>query len=370
MTKIIIVNSDRRTLLARIIKIAKTLGRHGYDVEMLTWDRAGTKPKIEYVEGYKVHNLRLKSINFKTWSIVPFYILWWIYAFLFLLKSDADGIHPLSLYSLVPSIPVKFLKNKVIVYDLTDFFADSFNFPSLVQKSFSWFENFCIKFVDAVIIVDEYRIKQIEASKIKNLVTVMNSPEDILFKLNKTNQNKTTIYFGGWISKTRGIEHICNAVQNLSDVELIIAGFGPDEEKVRRSFGCRQNIKFIGLISKEESLQITYNADAICAFYDPKIRINRLASPNKIFDAMMCGTVIIANKEAIPVAKIIETDQCGLLVPYGDIESIVSAIKTLKDNPNIKTELGQNGRNSFENNYDWSIMEQKLLSLYKSVIKS
>ena len=262
----------------------------------------------------------------------------------YLVKNDFCIYHPLSLYNVIPCILAKIVKRSKIIYDITDFAADSLNCPKPIQSLLALFENACLYFVDAVVIVDAHRISQINMKWVKKVAVVMNTPPDILGACaQKMSSGIITIYYGGWLHETRGILDICRAVKGLNNVNLIVAGFGPEEDTIKKLATGATNIKYLGLLSKEESLKYVSSATAICAFYDPKLKINRLASPNKLFDAMMCSTVVIANREALPVAEIIETSKCGVLVTYGNIPEIVAAIEGLQDT-DLVNKMGSNGR--------------------------
>jgi len=366
--KVIIITSDKNTLQIKPIKIAKSLLQNGYDVKILTWDREGKKCECENVNGVNIHLFRFKTLGFSSWCLSPYYLVWWIYVFIFLLKNNADIYHVENLYNFIPVFPIKIIKRKKIIYDISDFFADSFDWPKFIRKLVSNFENFCLGFADGIIIVDKYRRKQISNPLVRNLAIVMNCPQNITRKqkIQKIEED-FVLYYGGWITETRGIKQICRAIQDLEGVRLIIAGFGPDEKKLMPIFQKQKNIEFKGLLNKIESLEWTQKADLILGFYDPKIPINRLASPNKLFDAMMCGTPILANSEALPVAAIIGEEKCGSVVPYNDIERIRNVISWFRENPNKKLEMGQNGRKAFEREYNWTEMESRLLELYHKV---
>ena len=109
------------------------------------------------------------------------------------------------------------------------------------------------------------------------------------------------------------------------------------------------------------------NADILFAFYDPQIPANRYASPNKLFEAMMCGKPIITNAETT-ATKIVETENCGVVVPYGDVEAIKDTILKLKNNADLRERLGKNGRRAYEERYGWGIMEERLLKAYANLI--
>lgn len=368
--KIIIIASDRRGLFARQIKIAKTLIKGGFDITILAWDRTNLMPKVESIDQCKVVNYQFKPIGNGTKGLLLSYPFWWTFIFISLLNNDADIYHCENLYSLIPAIPAKILKRKKIVYDLVDFAATSFIWPKRIESSLALFENLCLRFADSVIVVNN---KKQMISHVKKLVEIPNCPADFRAEIgfhqeqNVSKDNKFTIFYGGWISETRGLENLGKAVKDMSDVKVIIAGYGPDEDKLNKFFSLQNNIEFKGMLSNMESLFWTIKADALFAFYDPKIPINRLAVSAKIPEAMMCGRPIISNTESVLVSEIINKENCGLLAPYNDVNKIGLVIKKLKDNRNLTIELGQNGRKAFEREYNWPKMEQRLLELYSKI---
>lgn len=353
----------------RAIRIAKSLEGNGYGVRILAWDRTGGKLSNEYVEEHGVKFFCFKPLSLSIWWLAPSYLIWWTYVSLFLLKDDADVYHPQDLYSLIPTILMKIIKRKKIVYDLIDFVADSFSWPELIRKFLAGLENFCLRFAEGVIVVDA-RKQQLNMSNVKRIAVVTNCPIDLRGRLRvQKNKSTFTIYYGGVIYEMRGIKQICEAVRGLRYVRVVIAGSGPDERKLRASCENQTNVEFKGLLSQIQSLKWTCKADAIFVFYDPRIRIHRLASPAKLYDAMMCGTPVLANSEALPVAETIKQEGCGLVVPYEDISRIRASIERLKDNANLRIQMGQNGRKAFVREYNWTEMESRLVKLYDEICK-
>ena len=366
---IVIINSDRRAINARSLKIGRSLSKNNYNVQILTWDRTATKPKHELIDGCSIHNFRFKIPNLEKYTILPFYSIWWAYVVLYLIKTKRiDAVHPLNLYNLIPSLIVKMRKKKII-YDLTDSISDSLAWSSHTKIFLYHMQNNLIKLVDGVILVDEHRRHQINLPKNKKNAIVMNTCEDCFFSTTTTSSRTFQVYCGGWLSESRGINHILRAVMNLDNVKLTLAGYGPYENALNE-FNNDPKIEYLGVINPIDSYRLTANADVIVAFYDPTIKINTLASPNKIFEAMMCSKPIIANYEAIPIAKIIKQYNCGILVPYGDVSAIKTAIVLLMNDCSLKTSLGKNGRAAFVSKYDWRFMEKRLIFLYKSILSN
>ena len=66
----------------------------------------------------------------------------------------------------------------------------------------------------------------------------------------------------------------------------------------------------------------------------------------------MCGKPIIMNSE-VAASEIVLEEKCGIVVPYGDVDAIKEAINKLKNDPNLRKELGENGRKAYEKRYSW-----------------
>jgi glycosyltransferase involved in cell wall biosynthesis len=111
----------------------------------------------------------------------------------------------------------------------------------------------------------------------------------------------------------------------------------------------------------------TAMADLVVALYDPRIPNNQYASPNKLFEAMMCGKPILVSEDT-SMAGIVRKENCGLVIPFGDVERITEAIKGLKSDPILCATLGENGKRAYDTKYDWILMEKRLAELYLRIL--
>ena len=55
---------------------------------------------------------------------------------------------------------------------------------------------------------------------------------------------------------------------------------------------------------------------------------------------MMCGKPIIVS-DASAMANIVRKEQCGVVVPYGDVPALTHALKTCREDPQLRAELWQ-----------------------------
>lgn len=357
----------------RLEKEAIALVKSGYNITLLVWDRGRTS-EIQGSCLYQVKRFKLtvSPDSLKVCFYLPF---WWLYIVFQLLIEKWDAIHAADFDTFAPALIAAKVAKKPIIYDIFDFYADMIRFPIFPKISRAFFariDRFLTKFADVVILPDESRREQIGFSENENVVTVVNAPPDI-FSNNSVvldSMSETfTISYGGSISDDRGTDAICKAVRTLSDVRLVVMGPCPETYGAHLKSICHdaQNIELcLKWTLHEEILKQAVAADMLFAFYDPDVPNNKYASPNKLFEAMMCSKPILVN-DGTSTAKIVREEDCGLVVPYGDIDAIKHAILTLKNDPAFCKCLGENGRRAYETKYSWEIMEGRLLELYEKL---
>ncbi len=283
---------------------------------------------------------------------------------LFLIKWDF--VHAINYDSILPAIIVSKLKRKRLIYELYDTYEDSIKLPELLRLTCLQIDKIFMKLSNAVIIVDESRIKEFNGIPNCNISIIYNSPRDLQNKQKILKRNGTfTIFYAGLLDKGRSIENMIEAAKSIEGIELIIAGFGSLSQQIKNEAKCNINkIKFIGLISHEEVLKYTFQSDLLFSLYDPKIPLYKFASSNKLFEAMMCGKPILVSKNT-GMDKIVINENCGITVDCSNINEIRSAIIKLKENPELYFHLAYNARKAYEQKYNWEIMEQRLVDFYK-----
>lgn len=365
MTNILLIRS--RAIDPGIYKIANALAEGGYHVSLLLWDR-GEHIDLNSATKYKIFKFNLKAPH-DTISLILYLPFWWIYETIFLLSKPFTVIHTCDFDTILPALLIKKIRKCNLCYTIFDFYADNlpFNTPNIIKNFIAYLEKKSIEFTDLLFLVDEARYKQIEGSKIRSLVYIYNSPPDLYhsFRIqNKDDGGIITIFYAGVLHSTRGLTDIVYAIKDLEDIHLIIAGTGP-EYLVLQNLQKVLQIQFdlLGWIPYEKVIKYSLNADILFAFYNPVIPNNRYASPNKLFEAMMCKKPIIVN-DGTTMADIVRKDNCGSIVPYGDVEAIKYAILTLKNAPTLRKHLGENGRRAYETKYNWKIMKERLLKAY------
>jgi glycosyltransferase involved in cell wall biosynthesis len=85
---------------------------------------------------------------------------------------------------------------------------------------------------------------------------------------------------------------------------------------------------------------------------------------NKTYEAMMCGIPIITNLSS----EFVKNLGFGIIVDYGNVEQIRSAIVNLRDNRKLSETLGNNGRKAYLEKYNWKMAEKDLYKICDNLL--
>ena len=172
-------------------------------------------------------------------------------------------------------------------------------------------------------------------------------------------------YTGG-ITEERGIINIVSALEN-SDLKAVLAGPVDSEAYLNKMKERKEweNVRFLGLVSREEVGKVMSSSIAGLVLFLPlPNHIN--AQPNKIFEYMSAGVPVIGSNFELWKSIIVDNN-CGLCVDPENPLEIAEAMNYLRDNPEIAQEMGENGKKTVVDIYNWANEEKKLFKVYKSL---
>lgn len=369
--KIIIIRSCLETQSPRTTKNAQALASAGHDVTVLAWDREGKHPKAERRDGYQVLRFRFGA---PYGPLVLLYLpLWWAYEFWWLLRARWDVVHAIDFDTVLPALILARIKKRPIIYEIADVIEDIRPLPTALRSFFVKIDKTLMRWVDAMIICDEARVEEFDGIPNDNTVVVYNSPPDMLQQLNHPPQREnifTIFYAGAMHKKGTRVANLVNAFQaikGIDDTRLVIAGFGDLVEEIEKWVSEEPDkVQFLGHLSYSEVLARTTAADLLIAFYPASSLNTRYTTANKIFEAMMSGKPVLVTK-GTAMADMVEKERCGLVVDTDSVEEITRAIVRLKEDPELWRRLGANGRRAYEQRYSWTIMKERLITLYQKL---
>jgi glycosyltransferase involved in cell wall biosynthesis len=157
------------------------------------------------------------------------------------------------------------------------------------------------------------------------------------------------------------------ALESTPDIELIIAGAGPEESRLRdevRSLGMEFNVTFLGRVPKADVERLMDEADA---FVFTSVRDT---SGNVVLEAMSRGLPVIALWHQ--GAREICDSECALIVPPSDIagaiDGIAEAMIRLRREEGLADRIGQAGTIRIRNQLTWETYGQRMFAYYVRVI--
>ena len=359
------------------IRAAQIMGslRKKYSIIAFRWSKDGRQEVPNNEErGSQAFNLRAPEYGVRTYSSVGFVLrlpVFWIWVFVKLCIHRPEIIHACNLDTVLPCYVYKVLFGKKLIFDILDRFA-----PPLVPNNRSFlFKKYCllVSFIEEtfaknsdVLLAVSDKIFLTFKKKPKKCVTIMNCCIDQVPNLSKKETNGLKLLSSSNIRPARGLESLIEILKELRDIELIIAGRMKNKALMKRIYEI-PNIRYVGLVEHDKFIDLETSCDVMIALYDLNIQpIGIYGMANKILEAIMCGLPVITNI----APEFIHETGCGIVVEYSNVEEIKQAIITLRDNPKLRKEMGNNGRKAYLEKYNWTQMEKKLYKIYEELADS
>lgn len=361
----------------RVEKEARTLISAGYDVRVLGWDRTARLSSFESRDGFEIIRLPIRTEFGRGLGNLPQLLRWqWgLWRYLTSHHMKYDVLHACDFDTILPALFASFLWKKRVVYDIFDFYADHLRrTPVWIMDLIRRVDLWAVSKVDTVILVDDSRREQIRHTKPRRVDVIYNSPEDMEECLAPESDvylpnSQFRLAYIGLLQVERGLLEMLEVLRRHPDWNLVMAGFGGDQEQILKLVKELPNIVFLGRVSYERALRISAAADVLFATYDPEIPNHRYSSPNKVFEAMMLGKPIVVAR-GTNMDRIIEDNDCGLVVEYGNVESLELSLTRLANEPSLRRRLGEKARLTYKNTYSWHLMQQRLFALYEELFHS
>ncbi|WP_294659893.1 glycosyltransferase family 4 protein [uncultured Fusobacterium sp.] len=377
MKKVIFLRSNPVNPDSRVEKEVFTLKKNGYEIEILGWDRSKNYRLREEIVEQDKFNINIYRIGIKAsysggikknlMPLIRFQIS--IFYFLFKKRKEIEVIHACDFDTGFISLIFSKIFKKKLIYDIFDYYVDSFNVPNKIKKIIQKIDGFVIKNADSIILCSEKRRDQFRGVVPKKEVIIHNTPNYLnkfkVFDNMKKSKNIKIVYVGVLLKKERMLEELLEIVSKNSDYELHIGGFGELEEYVEKMANKYSNIIFYGKIPYLEALELESNCDIMVALYDPKKRNHLYAAPNKFYEALMLGKPIIMVKNT-GMSEIISKYDIGEVIDFTK-EALEEGLKKISDKKDKWKIISNIQKNLYTKYYSWNEMERRLLNLYKEI---
>jgi L-malate glycosyltransferase len=192
--------------------------------------------------------------------------------------------------------------------------------------------------------------------------------DSIPVKVGYSLHDPVRLVFVGRLHEQKGLDVLFTAFQQLLkqypdfNLRLQLLGDGPlrgELNSLSQQLGIADQVDFVGMTGRVyEHLQ---QADI---FILPS---RAEGHSNALLEAMACGLPVIVSD--IPAnLDVIENNRNGLTFRTGDPASLVKAVISLLEHPELREQLGGIARQTIESQYSLSFIAERYISLYKDVL--
>lgn len=239
-----------------------------------------------------------------------------------LMEEDFDVLHFHEPW--VPMLSMQLLQRSDAIHVATFHAAMSERRTSrTVERVITPYTKSILKYLDVMTAVSPTATNYVQTLTDRSLAIVPNGID--LKKYHNGNhdngsERKTVLYIGR-LEKRKGVKYLLNAFAILKhahpEYELIIAGDGPDREKLEdqiREFGIR-GVTFLGYIEESKKLQLLQEATIFCspALYGESFGI-------VLLEAMASGCVTVAGNNSGYESVMKGRGQLSLVNPKDSVE--------------------------------------------------
>tara|TARA_Y100001001_G_scaffold157550_1_gene175853 strand:- start:6864 stop:8051 length:1188 start_codon:yes stop_codon:yes gene_type:complete len=378
----------------RVEKLALALTEQGHSVTIVSrnMDQRPVREPSDNVTLRRLPGFRLfpfflrKTLNFPLW----FSPIWLFAIFQAVRQENADVIIVRDLPLVKSALILKRLFGTKVVLDMAEVYPEmyassaQFSDKSTIQrllkspKIAERYESAVLPRLDhTLVMIEESHDRLLKKSIAKERVTIVsNTPPTDKFGGLVHQHTGTTLrlVYVGFLTELRGLDLLIRAVAqyisrgNAADsIKVDIVGKGASKPKLENlvtELGVERSVTIHGWLDHERvnELMAAANIGAltyrVCGHWNHTI-------PNKIFDYMLSGLPVLAT-EVIPIKRIIDETQCGVVCQDLDPADIAAKLEYLRT-PEIRESLGTNGYRAVLRKYNWESEKARLEKVMSSL---
>jgi len=368
----------------RVEKVSNTLIKAGHEVHLICRNTRKEK-KFEILDDIRIHRLPVVSSNYfinKSITFPAFFNPIWLETIRTVIeKTGVEYVIVRDLPLCPAGIWVSRQFNIPCSMDMAECYPEllrciwkfeKFRFLNTFVRNpllADLVERYCIRNLSKIFVmvqesrdrligmgVPSSKIEIVSNTPLSSIVDSVGKPRDKALCLN--------LLYLGILNPSRGLDTALQGIAYLKSsgipCSLQIAGSGKAFEDLKNlvsKLGIADSVKFHGWVDRKDIARLFLEADVglvphhVCGHWNTTV-------PNKLFDYMAAGIPVLSSN-AVPMARIINEQNCGVIYNDGDPESFAAGIRRLRDDI-VRCEMGSNGRKAVISYYNWDVDSKRL----------
>ena len=164
-----------------------------------------------------------------------------------------------------------------------------------------------------------------------------------------------------------GIETVAKIVKRYPFVQYEIAGDGPlkrDLVGLINKLDINENVKLLGWKQQNEISELMSHADILLAPSVTGKEGDQEGIPVVLMEAMARGLPVISTYHS-GIPELVQDGKSGFLVHERDVDGLAEKLEHLITHPEMRDQMGAEGRKYVEENYNIDKLNDRLVEIYK-----
>lgn len=359
----------------RVLLEARALRSAGYSVHILAWDREASRAPEEDEDGIQVIRLGPRCPYRSAGRVLTRLPRFWMRALRASKGMRYDVVHAHDFDTLPLGMAISKLSGKPLLYDAHELYAMMIENEAGPLSRVIWMlERRCAGRAEAVITVSNALASELSVGRKQRatIVTTSQDPSvivgaDVREIRERYRLKGLVVSYLGSLEPGRFVEEFITSFKPEDNITLLIGGSGTLEPLVAQEARKNQALKFIGSVSADDALKLTWASDLVVAMMDPSDPHNVIGTPGKIINALAVDRPIVTTK-GLDIAKKVEHAGCGIVIPYSRSSFVEAVLKVAADPRTLKGMEGK-GRELYDKEYSWTRSKEELLKVYQALIR-
>jgi glycosyltransferase involved in cell wall biosynthesis len=167
------------------------------------------------------------------------------------------------------------------------------------------------------------------------------------------------VLYVGRLERLKGVDTLIDAMRACDDLDLLIAGTGAEEVRLKNAAGTNPRVHFLGAVAPDRLGPLYAHAVASCV---PSLTFE--VFPMVAIESLARRTPIIA-RDLGGLTEIVGDSGGGML--FKTTSDLVAALQTMARNPALRRDMGERGYRTVRERWSKSVHVQAYLALLESV---
>ena len=185
-------------------------------------------------------------------------------------------------------------------------------------------------------------------------------------------RSEFTVLYTGGIDLHRGLGSVVRAmpavIARIPRARLVVVGEGRTRvelQKLAADLDIANSVILTGW--QDQTLLKSYILGShVCLVPHLKSTHTDATIPHKLFHYMYLEKPVVVT-DCLPLKRIAEETQCGLVYSSGDSSALSEALLTLAADPDVARRMGQNGHQAVLERYNWEATARGMVEMYEQL---